>query len=117
MCATYELVSIIGMDAVIKLQTELEGWHYIAERPGPNNKIARVIGKRKARLLGKHLATERVWIGKNYIKSSRNEEILHMTSQGFSTQTIAKKFDLTPRQIRNLGEGAEPCQQQLGLGF
>lgn len=100
MCFSSELAAVIGTKEMIKLQRALEGWHYIAERPGPNNKIAQVLGAKKARQLGKHFATERVWIGKGYLKADRNNRIRDAHKHGVSTKDLGKRFSMTPRNIR-----------------
>ncbi len=104
MCLSSEVAHIIGVTEMIRLQGALEGWHYIAERPGPNNKIAQVLGVRKARLLGKHFATERLWVGKGYLKSDRNKRVQRAFERGAGTAELAGRFGLTQRQVRNIVE-------------
>ncbi len=71
-------------------------------RVGPQNKIAKAIGPKKARLFGKHLATERVWIGKSYLKAERIQQICDLYEQGVSAKEIGLLFSMTSRNVRNI---------------
>lgn len=102
MCASYEIAKIIGVEQMIKLQSSLSGWHYIAQEPSVDNQIRQVIGYKLAKRLGKYFATERVWIGKGYLKADRNAKISAGYIAGYSTGQLAEEFGMTPRQVRNI---------------
>jgi len=102
MCESYEVARIIGIKEMIKLQSSLSGWRYIAKEPSRDNPIRKVIGYKLAKRLGKHLAAERVWIGMGYVKAERNRQIRGLYSQGVSSKEIAQRYSMTPRNVRHI---------------
>lgn len=105
MCAPFELVKVIGLEATLKLQDELEGWLYIpAEHIKGHGRFAPVIGDRLTKLLSGTFPRERIWIGKSYIKRSRNTEIRRMASQGHHAKAVGKVFGISTRQVRNIAK-------------
>lgn len=105
---TERIASIIGRDLALLLlnhaSVKTSGHMYVPVRPRPGHCIVSLIGLDAATKLTDTLGGQTVRLFEcqsNYL-AKRNAEIKRMIAQGATIRTIAKTFQLSDRQIRNL---------------
>lgn len=99
------IAEIIGDDSAMDLFENFAGCHlFIPSKPNKNNKISELIGHEKANLLIKNFSNECVVFPNcsNLIRKYRNDAIIEDINSGIKRADIAKKYQLTERQLLSI---------------
>lgn len=97
-----EIKEVIGLDATINLVRAFGGTRiYVPAKMGPGHKLIAALGEEASTALSKRFKGEEIAVPRaaKALKAVRDREMCILYDTGTSVPNLAKKFQLTERQV------------------